>query len=225
MLENFQLCYRSKIPNAKLIVHLCDPALRAFSHITMQARKDPKRFDTIWAHNDVLQSMRLLGQYLNPDKPGNSSSTKTPGMDTIISFGEFFRQLTSYLKVFHSSEIAFVDGDGTVSNPGREFKMLEQFFGVGHELEFEFNAEKGYPCLKEPIEMCLESDKGHTRGANESINPDAVAPLEMKMIRKYYKTDMDKIFKLVHPNIDLGTFCLNYESYRFAWLSRFLCQL
>ena len=151
---------KKNVPKAKLIVYLCDPALRAFSHIKMQSRRDPKRFDKIWVHNDELSSIKLLGEFLNPDKPIGSHPVKTPAMDTIIAYGEFFKQLKPYMEGFNLTDMAFVDGGGIVENPGKEFENLESFFGVENELKFEFNEEKGYPCLKRPIEMCLGADKG-----------------------------------------------------------------
>ena len=64
------------------------------------------------------------------------------------------------MEVFNFSNFVFVDGSGIIENPTREFQNLENYFGVEHQLEFEFNEEKGYPCLKRPIEMCLGADKG-----------------------------------------------------------------
>ena len=55
---------KENVPNVKLIVYLCDPALRAFSHIKMQSRRDPNRFARIWGNNDELTSIKLLGKYL-----------------------------------------------------------------------------------------------------------------------------------------------------------------
>jgi len=46
----------------------------------------------------------------------------------------------------------------------------------------------------------------------------------MRMIRKFYKPEMEKIFNLVLPNINLNAFCKNPETYRFSWISRFLCD-
>ena len=48
-------------------------------------------------------------------------------------------------------------------------------------------------------------------------------PDKMKMIRLHYKAEMEKVFKLVLPDLGLSDFCLEPELHRFAWLSRFLC--
>ena len=65
---------------------------------------------------------------------------------------------------------------------------------------------------------------GRTRGTGSSTKPDDAAPEEMKMIREFYKDEMNKIFKLVLPNVSIDQFCLEPDSYRFAWLSRILCH-
>ena len=70
--------------------------------------------------------------------------------------------------------------------------------------------------------IILKYTKGHTRG-NGSLPPDDAIPVQMKMIRMYYKPEMLQIFQLVHPKMLLSTFCASVETYRFAWLARFIC--
>ena len=148
------------IPNVKLIVYLCDPAQRAFSHIKMQSRRTPDRFDKIWEHHDEMSAIRVLGEYLNQDESINTKPKKLPAMDVIITYGEYYEQLKPYMETFNISNFHFVDGGGIVENPAREFMEFEDFFGVEHELEFKFNSTKGYPCLTRPVPMCLGKDKG-----------------------------------------------------------------
>ena len=150
---------KKHIPNVKLIVFLCDPAQRAFSHIKMQSRR-PAIFQENWENHDALSAIRVLGEYLNPNQPITTRPKKLPGMDVIITFGEYFEQLKPYMETFNMSNFHFVDGDGIVDDPAKEFMEFEDFFGVEHELEFKFNSAKGYPCLTRPVPMCLGKDKG-----------------------------------------------------------------
>jgi len=81
-------------------------------------------------------------------------------MDPIIMYGNYSTQLKPYLEIFDLENIHFVDGGNIAKNPEIEYSKIEDFFDVPNRLKFSFNAEKGYPCLKSPVSMCLGSDKG-----------------------------------------------------------------
>ena len=106
----------------------------------------------------------------------------------------FHQQLTPFLEVFDSKNFLFVDGVRIVSDPNSEFAEFEKFFDLDHELEFEMNEEKGYPCLKKPVKFCLGGEKGNTRGSNEKT-VDELFPEEMKNIREFYVPQIEKMFR------------------------------
>ena len=49
-----------EIPNLKILVFLCDPALRMYSHVKMQARVTPKMFEEKWKNRDEIGAMKAL---------------------------------------------------------------------------------------------------------------------------------------------------------------------
>ena len=151
---------KQNIPNVKLIVMLCDPATRAFSHIKHQTKD--VGFSTKWSVNDPMEALRLLGRYMgtfnHPELIG--TSPRLPVMQPIIDYGNYFTQLQPFFQVFDKSQFHFVDGGGIVTNPEAEFSKLESFFDVPNELMFKFNVTKGFPCLHRPVKMCLSAAKG-----------------------------------------------------------------
>ena len=162
VLSNRATAIKKSIPNVKLLVFICDPALRAYSHIKMQSRKTPDRFNNIWGGNDEITSLKLLGEFLDVAKPAEQRSPRLPGMQTIIEYGQYATHLKPYLEQFNISNIHFVDGGNVIKNPNTEFSMLETFFKVENVMNFTMNEEKGYPCLHRPVPMCLNADKGNS---------------------------------------------------------------
>ena len=79
---------------------------------------------------------------------------KVEPMD-VLSYGNFFTKLQPFLLNF--SKIHFVDG---TNFNNFEVRLLEEFLGVEHELEFELDETKGFNCLSQPIEFCLGPHKG-----------------------------------------------------------------
>lgn len=151
---------KTTISNLKLIVVLCDPALRAFSHIKMQATVTPDLFKQKWEGRDEISAIKLLGEYLDPNKRASEKPERLSTMDDIIRFGQYNTQIQPFLEIFDKSDILFLDGGGIISDPEVEFSKMENFFNVKNELEFQFNSTKGLPCLKRPVPMCLGSGKG-----------------------------------------------------------------
>ena len=49
----------------------------------------------------------------------------------------------------------------------QETKYLEEELELKHELEFEFNSNKGFNCLVEPTDYCLSDAKGRPSTVNK----------------------------------------------------------
>lgn len=144
-------------------------------------------------------------------------------MTDIITYGKYYTQLKPFIEVFGLSKMHFIDGGGLVTSPTREFQSIESFLGLRDELEFKFNEEKGFPCLHRPVPMCLSKAKGRTRGTNTKVKPEEVIPDKMAAIRQYYRTEMEQMFQIVHPEVTVEAFCEDPSIYRFDWLSKIIC--
>ena len=112
-----------------------------------------------------------------------------------------------------------------MENPEPEFTELENFFGFENELEFKFNGEKGLPCLSRPVPYCLSASKGRTRASGKSsTKPDVLVPHVMTIIRNSYRGEMENLFHLIYPDLEMQEFCQKAKPTRFSWLKEFLCS-
>ena len=83
-----------------------------------------------------------------------------PIIEYMLSYGNYFTQINPFMKIFPIESFLFLDGGNILKDPKAEFEVIENFFGVDHELNFRFNVTKGVPCLHKPVPMCLSSAKG-----------------------------------------------------------------
>ena len=215
---------REKISDLKILVFLCDPALRMYSHVKMQKRVTPKMFEEKWENQDEIEAMKSLAGYLNPSK--NVFERQKFYLETMgdfITFGNYHTQLKPFLEIFPVENFLFLDGGGIISSPDKEFRKLEDFFETDHKLRFKFNETKGYPCLDQPVQMCLGSGKGHSRSKSEK-SIEEIIPNEISAIRKFYRPEMEKLFKIIYSKTTLSNFCATGEDEkRFLWLEKILC--
>jgi len=213
---------KQQMPNAKLIVMLCDPAERAFSHVKHQSKY--LGFDSTWRvdeNDDPLVAFEKLADFMNPEEPNADAHLRI--MDFIIPYGNFFTQLAPYIEVFGRDSIHFVDGGRIISEPASEFAKIEQFFGVASELEFKFNGAKGFPCLEKPVPYCLSDAKGRTRSQSGKVKPTDKIPHKMRGIRKFYKDEMMNMFQYMFESTSVEEFCNDSAGFRFSWLEYFIC--
>ena len=78
--------------------------------------------------------------------------------------------LISQERHFDPLDIHFVDGTNLLTSPEMEYGFISKFFGVEEELKFKFNPEKGFDCLSEPVEQCLQASKGKLTKLYEFMN-------------------------------------------------------
>ncbi len=68
-----------------------------------------------------------------------------------ISMGYYADQLTKWFEVFNRSQIHIINGDQFITQPWIEFKKIENFLNLKHELGqhmFYFNSTKGFYCTR-----------------------------------------------------------------------------
>ena len=55
------------------------------------------------------------------------------------------------------------------------------------------------------------------------VNPLKALAKEVNLLHNYYKPEMEKIYKLIYPEIPLADFCQNEN--RYQWLKSYLCEI
>ena len=58
-------------------------------------------------------------------------------------------------------------------------------------------------CLNKPVEFCLNGAKGR----KSTIDVKEKLEKEIKILQKYFKTEMQKTYQLIMPDIPVTKFC------------------
>ena len=136
--------------------------MRAYSHMKMQKRKTPALFEKLFSDTEPMSTLKKFGEWLNPNKTAESTPPRVQGFTAygMTQYGEYGTQIKPFMEIFGRENIHLLDGGNLLKTPNQEYFQLEKFFNVSHSLKLEIDAEKGFPCLKRPVPMCLGSDKG-----------------------------------------------------------------
>ena len=103
-----------------------------------------------------------------------------------------------------------------MTDPFSEFGLLLNFLGVDEtKLQFEYNTEKGFYCLREPVPQCLSEAKGRTR-SNKYADPTIKYANQFETFKQFYKPEMVQFSKLLEKT---GI------SDRFSWLQDYIAKL
>jgi hypothetical protein len=138
--------------------------------------------------------------------------------DDLLLYGNYFTQLSPFFEVFNKSEIYFLDGHQMANDKAQsEAREFEKYLGVDNEMQFKFNETKEFMCLDKPVQFCLNGAKGrkYTIDVKEELKP------EIEILREYFKPEMVEMFKILMPNINIDSFCLNPG--RFEWIKIYVC--
>ena len=102
---------KQKIPDLKILVFLCDPIKRLYSHIKMDYEDQRKR-QKYWGKNVTVESVWATAEDHAAQR--NVTELSTEHNDTLrqkLKFGKFYSKLLPWIKVFGYSQIHLVDGD------------------------------------------------------------------------------------------------------------------
>ena len=162
--ERFKLM-KELSPGVKILVLLCDPMHRLWSHLKMNKKNDYfleiANYSQKW-----LQAMRDFDYSAKNVSLIDHRIFKTgPAINRYVSFGYarknllvgfYYSRLKILIDVFGRDRVLLLDGDNLISDPDTEFGKVEEFVGVRKELSFEFASRYPYPCLDEPgTESCI----------------------------------------------------------------------
>jgi len=121
-----------QMPNAKLIAILRNPIERAYSHYSMQVRReiDKRDFDT--ALDESLQQERLddARATMPVYEEGNTYEDES---NHYLAWGEYGRILEEYTQLFPKEQLLVLYLDDLVEHPKDTFLAVTNFIGVGDE--------------------------------------------------------------------------------------------
>ena len=206
-------------PSLRFLVNLCDPIDRTYSHIIHYLKnKESSLYGA--SPNDLMENFTI---FLTSKNQGSKNSLPGVALYSMLEqYANFSTTLQPYFQTFWRKRFHFIDGQALLENPEWEFRLIEKFFELKPELNFEFNKTKGFPCLKEPVPFCLGKNKGRTRGSLKSLNrkiDDAI----IEKLSGHFSNEMKKTFHVVHPGKHMKHFCASPLSYRFSWLAKYVC--
>ena len=138
-------------PGVKILVLLCDPIHRLWSHMKMN-RKESHFLEMANLTENWLPEMKIF----NYKSAGNIinlpifKTKKRSYAKKVLLMGFYYSRLKILIQTFGRDRVLLLDGDNLISDPDTEFGLVEEFVGVRKELSFEFATRYPYPCLDEP---------------------------------------------------------------------------
>lgn len=180
-------------PKIKLIVVLRNPVDRTISEYVQSKENRMKKRRIInknLARNNHVNDSAILQQMIY-DENGKIKLDKN-----IIRNSLYITHLKHWLKFFSLDQFIFINGEALVKTPSTELKRIESFLNLKHvfkEEDFVFNKEKGFPCIRKPLDSdkikCLNDQKGRK---HPNILPGIKADLE-----KFYQPYNKKLFETI----------------------------
>lgn len=107
-------------PEAKLIAILRDPIDRARSHHAMRAR----------AFGECITLQQAIAEQIRPEALSESRVDPTPS-NSFVTWGEYGRILTDYLKYFDRSQLLIIFQRDLANQPESTLHLVYQFLGLG----------------------------------------------------------------------------------------------
>nr|XP_039273196.1 heparan sulfate glucosamine 3-O-sulfotransferase 1-like [Styela clava] len=204
---------RELVPNAKLLLVLCDPTKRTYSdyfqEILMHTLNATKTFEQLV--DDLLLYSANLNEKMNMsgyEMLYIEQLKKEKITNHILTTGLYYYHLLRWYNVFNMSDIYVVDGEELISNPAKVIKEVQDFLHIP-EFVLPENIRKGpsgFYCFAKPLvverngvlvavtgrTLCM-TGKGRTRkGAWGVANPKY-----MEKLRSFFAPFNEKLYKLL----------------------------
>ncbi|XP_039270257.2 heparan sulfate glucosamine 3-O-sulfotransferase 1-like [Styela clava] len=204
------------LPNAKLILVLCDPANRTYSDYVQEISNG--KVESTTSFDELMGN--LLTSYLsslNYQKDDDDNQIqyiskirkKHPASD-ILTTGMYYYHLLKWYKYYNTSEIHIVDGEELMHNPAKVVKELQAFLGIPEFLlpDDITQGPDGFYCFSPPFVVniqgklrvnttkpkCLDRDTKEVAANTNHGTPYLEA---MKKIKRFYLPFNQKLFELL----------------------------
>ena len=220
------LCKSESISQCNYVtfsVVLCDPIKRLISHekhlVSWSVDSSSKRQRSdraAWIDRVTIGNTRQhVKQWFN-SSTGSLSVELPKQASRLLRYGNYATQLKPFIEVFGIENVIILDG----ANMGNsEAQYFESRLNLEHELQFEFNEQKHFNCLRQPVQYCLSDAKGRPSTTNKTA---ALEP-ESKILFKYFQPEMREFAKLLIENNQLAASICTDAATRFLWLVKYIC--
>lgn len=208
-------------PNVKIIIFLCDPVKRVYSHVRqimaqkhIATKKNYTDAHALVMMNTILKNLPKTS-YKNKLYLGTFEGV-TLGQ-TVVG-GMYYHMVKPWLDHIKPENIYLIDGTRLVTEPQSEYDRLSEFLNLDKKLTFKFNEDKGFYCLDQPVFQCLEASKGRSWKKDKSEDIKITFAAHFDAITMFYKEEMRLLKDLISANFPKDIL----ENGRFKWLDDIL---
>lgn len=200
------------VPNAKLLLVLCDPAKRVISDyhqelimksITKTRYPTVEHFLKIYmprysklrtytSEEDILKLRERIMEYHKWDYPS-----------TILTTGFYALHMSRWLEYYNSSNLFIVNGDDLMSQPGKVIEKVQDFLDIPKLLfedDYVKDPETGFYCFLNPFNQensCMIKEKMRTRNGKTKTNEET-----MRQLKAFYKEPNELLYKMIGQRFD-----------------------
>jgi len=122
---------KENLPNAKIIIVLRNPILRAYSHFHMQKRTGKEPLESFEAAIEA-EAERLQGEEIKMIANPNYNSVNHKRF-SYAARGMYFGQVKRWLRIFGKENILFIKSENLLENPEKELSKVYTFLGLKEE--------------------------------------------------------------------------------------------
>jgi hypothetical protein len=142
----------------KILVLLCDPMHRLWSHLKMNNKNQfyldmtnlTQKWLPVMQKFDYRSGENIVDLQIFKKETAVAQGVSFAYAQKVLLMGFYYSRLKVLIETFGRERVLLLDGDNLISDPDTEFGKVEEFVGVRKELSFEFATRYPYPCLDEP---------------------------------------------------------------------------
>ena len=131
------------MPDTRLIAILRNPIERAYSHYTMQARRDLEKRSFDQAVSDLLDPEALRNSRAHMPLPIDGCSDEDETGHYLV-WGEYGRILQDFLKYFPKEQLLVLYMDDLMNDPKTVYRQVIDFIGIDDDGQVPANVGKVY---------------------------------------------------------------------------------